>query len=302
MPDFSNDERTIKELFEEVQRNNSLVSFCGDNYHVSIVGKPTCVYGEPKTDVYILLSNDDDEKEIKISIKKSNADFLENKISAERAEAFFGTNWKDIVIQSVSKLRTQFANRSLIYKRKSGKTEAGCITLGWKFELLNKISGELSAEIEVDLKDVYRGTNLCIDKKNANVNGTIIENSGVAEYLLVIEDISHFTDAQIVLDKLIHIDTYIEVEQPKIYFACKALNYRSLHVPPKWDGDRPLSVYVDWSVENGKLCHEIKFDNPLTVKGNLIARQLENCLRNLQISSTAQLNSTNIDSLNILFE
>ena len=41
-------------------------------------------------------------------------------------------------------------------------------------------------------------------------------------------------------------------KQQDIYFVCKALNYRANK--DKWDGDRSLSVYVNWFLDQeGKL-------------------------------------------------
>lgn len=48
---------------------------------------------------------------------------------------------------------------------------------------------------------------------------------------------------------MIPIDEYIKAHSD-IYFACKALNYRTFK--QKYDGDRPLSVQVDWEVKEGK--------------------------------------------------
>ena len=50
---------------------------------------------------------------------------------------------------------------------------------------------------------------------------------------------------------LMTIEKFVETEKPTIYFACKALNYRVEE--EKWDGDRPLSVYVDWYIKKSKL-------------------------------------------------
>lgn len=55
-------------------------------YKVILSGKPTCQKGEPKTDIYILAESVSDKVEIKISYKKENADFIENKMGSERAE------------------------------------------------------------------------------------------------------------------------------------------------------------------------------------------------------------------------
>lgn len=66
-----------------------------------------------------------------------------------------------------------------------------------------------------------------------------------------------------------------------IYFACKALNYRFDR--NKWDGPRPLSVYVDWFVDNGKLDAHLAFDNPLEHNGNEVGEKLRNILNELKI-------------------
>lgn len=68
-----------------------------------------------------------------------------------------------------------------------------------------------------------------------------------------------------------------------IYFACKALNYRA--VTNKWDGDRPLSVYVDWNIVDGKLTPTIVYSNPLGKRGNEVGDKLLACLNTLRINS-----------------
>ena len=62
--------------------------------------------GEPKTDVYILGVNEASQfKEIKISLKlKSSNEFQENKVSAERAEGFFGEGYKKIIEESTKSI------------------------------------------------------------------------------------------------------------------------------------------------------------------------------------------------------
>ena len=79
------------------------------------------------------------------------------------------------------------------------------------------------------------------------------------------------------------IEHFVDTEQPTIYFACKALNYRA--EKDKWDGDRPLSVYVDWQVKEGKLSAELKFDRPLTIKGNEVGNKLRHALSELHIDA-----------------
>lgn len=288
MAHFSKAERQIQKHFVAGNR----IQFQNHTYEIRTVGKPTCPSGEPKTDIYILLvdCSNDTPYEIKISYKKSNADFLENKIKAERAEQLFGNDWRDIIQKSTMQIQHQFENKKLIFKSKFGRTEKGAITLGWKFELMNKLSGELSGQIILShqqYQDVLSGNNLSIDKKNAFVNGKVIPNSGVANYILTGDD---FNDVEDVLSKLESIDEYIQ-RCPNIYFACKALNYRTFK--SKYDGNRSLAVQVEWSVQDNKLVPNLVFDRPLTFNGLDSAKKLLTCLQELGVKNTDDIHENN---------
>ena len=146
----------------------------GVDYIIRKSGKPTCSKGEPKTDIYVLAESKDRALlvEIKISFKKENADFIENKTNSERAELLLGQNWKELIIEATRSVASSFENKKLIYKVKGGRTEEGSITLGWKYELLNKSGGELSGVVDLtrdQVIDVYAGTHLPEDKQNALV-------------------------------------------------------------------------------------------------------------------------------------
>ena len=197
-------------------------------------------------------------------------------------------------------IKDKFENKLLIFKEKYGRTEKGAITLGWKFEFLNKLNGELSAEINVDLNEVYKGIGLDNDKRNAFVEGNRIDESGIADYLLFVDDTSYYKNAQDIINNLILIDDYIK-ENPTVYFACKALNYRTMKVPARWDGNRPLSVYVNWTVINGKLNHELIYNNPLTIKGNEVAENLKLALNSLNIQNTDDITTDNVVDSNIIY-
>lgn len=286
MGDFGDAERRILAFMTE----GTEFVFQDKKYKVILSGKPTCHKGEPKTDIYILAESEHDKTEIKISYKKENADFIENKMSAERAEQLFGTDWEGIIEQSTTAIRDRFEERMLIYKNKYKRTEKGAITLGWKFELLNKNSGDLSGKMlltEEQVIDVYAGSNLSEDKRNAMVCGQVIEDSGIANYILMDEDVH---SAQDVIDKMIPITEYVKLH-PDIYFACKALNYRTF--AEKWDGDRPLSVQVFWDAEENKLVPKLVYDKPLTVKGNEVAGRLLQYMKLLNIKTTDDIDDDN---------
>ena len=290
---FGESERAILELFEK----DTKFELEGETYIVNFVGKPTCPQGEPKTDIYIEAHNTstNEIKEIKISYKKENADFIENKISKERAEQLFGEKWEEIIKNVTTKLRPNFQEKKLIYKSQKGRTQKGSITLGWKFELTNKRGGELCAKLDLtqkELIDVYAGTNLDSNKKNATVNNRKINNSGVANYILISNEVSSINS---VIDLLQPINDYVETN-PELYCVCKALNYRTLEA--KFDGNRPLAVSVDWTTTDSKLSYNLNFETPLTKGGNIAYAQLRCALNDIKSKNTNDLNENNVANYN----
>ena len=239
-------------------------------------------------------------KEFKISFKQENADFLENKTNKERAEQLLGSDWKNIISNATQRLKKEFESRPLIYKTSSGKTEAGAITLGWKFELLNVSSGQLSGDMMLShdqVVDVYAGTNLKGDKKDASVNGKVISNCGIANYILFEEQVP--STIQEAANLLVPIEKYAN-DNSNVYFACKALNYRTFH--KKYDGNRPLAVYVNWSVENNKLSSALIFDTPLMQGGDYAFERLSASLKELGIKDTNDIDDNIVNNPKIIHE
>lgn len=287
MVNFGQAERDIQHHFVIGQ----FVTFQNQKYKIEKVGKPKCPRrrGEPKTDVYILLKNTNKEIELKISYKKGNADFLENKISAERAEQILGDDWKLIIENITRQLAKEFETKSLIYK--TGRY-TGSITLGWKFEFVNKENGMLSEKILLTPEqcfEVYSGTKLSDVKRNATVNGEKILNSGVANYILQGDK---FSSAQDVLEHIEPLEEYV-ARCPEVYFACKALNYRTF--VNKFDGDRPLAVQVDWNIDNGKLIPKLVFNQPLQWNGRAVKDKLVESLKRLGIRTTDDISEKNAE-------
>lgn len=86
------------------------------------------------------------------------------------------------------------------------------------------------------------------------------------------------------------IEEYVMIH-PDIYFTCKALNYRTFE--EKWDGNRPLSVHVDWSATNEKLVPKLVYDKPLQVKGDEVAGRLLTYMKKLSIKNTNDIDDDN---------
>jgi len=269
-------------------------------YEVILSGKPTCYSGEPKTDIYILAKSlDGHQEEIKISFKQANADFLENKTNAARAEQLFGYSWQSIITDSTQQISDEFYKRPLIYKNSFGKTQAGSITLGWKFEILNVESRALSSSLALSfsqLVDVYSGSNLSADKRNASVHGHSITNCGVANYI-VFED-EYLSSAQDVINSLISVEDYVQ-SNSDVYFACKALNYRTY--VNKYDGNRPLAVMVHWFVKNGKLAYNLIFDKPLLNGGDDAFEALSSALNQIGAQTVDDLDEDNVEDPSIIY-
>jgi hypothetical protein len=290
--------------FSDSEKN--LLSFCkfgevfvfqGKKCKILDSGKPVSKKGEPKTDLYIEFQELKSSKigEIKISYKQANADFLENKISKERATQILGKNWSSIIQNSLKPLKDKFETRKLIYKSKFGNTKEGSFTLGWKFEFMNKIAGNLSGEMVLsknEVIDIYSGVNLSEDKKDSVVNTKIRINSGIASHILSI-DVEYITNLQDIIDNIQTIEEFLsDASLSKIYFACKALNYRSLE--NKFDGDRPLSVSVNWIIKNGKLSPELVYDQPLEMGGNQVYQVLMHSMETLKIKDSNDISTKNL--------
>ncbi len=280
-------ERFIVDLFKKAGE----FTFEKSDYGILEIGKPRPNKGECKTDVYILVFDLRSclTREIKISIKQNNADFLENKMSMERATELFGDDTKEILTISIKSVEKSFYNDFLVCFSGYGNTEAKSIKIGWKFEFINKHGGGKSGEILLtdDQKiDVYSGSNLNNDKKDAKVNGTKINDSGIANYILEVPDTKQSLDYY--LNNLIPIEEF--AIRQKIYFVCKAINYRSQC--DKWDSNRPLSVFINWRIVDGVLKAELVFDKPLEKKANEIGDNIRNILNALKI------NSNNFEELN----
>ena len=287
---FSRTESQITSLFTP----NTKFSYKGEDYQTLIAGKPCPPRGECKTDTFILAQDESGgRREFKISVKQTNADFLENKISMERAIQIFGSEkeTEDILSKSLKEIQNSFEEDYLVLFRKYRKTGANTMKIGWKFELLNKTSGDKSGELQLtekQLTDIYAGTNLASEKANSSVGGELISGSGIANFILVADSLKEYT-AQEVMNKIEPIQEYIIGKE--IFFACKAINYRA--DKDKWDGDRPLAVFVEWQDKGTYITSSLNLDRPLEIKANQIGQNIRGILqrRNITNSNFNQLKS-----------
>lgn len=289
---FSKDEQYVCSLFSI----GASFSFLNTTWTVINSGKPRAKKGEPKTDIYVLINSKEKENlELKISFKKKNADFLENKITVERAKQIFGEKWKEEICKFTETISENFINRKLIYKEKSGKTSKGSFTLGWRFEFVNKSNGSLSGEAKLEpeqVYEIYAGTKLDNGKRNSTVNGVEIVDSGIANYMLL-SDIKDIVTIQDAVDSLVDLRTFA-ANNSSVYFVCKALNYRSFE--DKIEGNRLMSVFIDWAVKDGKLSPTIVFDQPLVFGGKALKDKLKSCLKELDIKNTDDITLEKVSS------
>jgi len=277
---FSQSEKKLQKIFH----CGATFFYKNESHEIITSGKPSPSKGECKTDLYIkTIDKSGVEHEIKLSIKQLNADFLENKMSAERATQIFGYDAKKIITHSLDEIATNFTDDPLILFKKQGRTEAKTIKIGWKFELLNKKSGLKSGLIDLteeQIIDVYSGTNLPIDKKNSSIDSSEIKGSGIANTILFIDPLNNLKNIQSYVDEIQDITDYCKGK--KVFFACKAINYRI--TKDKWDGNRPLAVWIDWHLDNDILYGEFNFSSPLQMKADVIGANIRKILSQLKIT------------------
>jgi len=277
---FAKTETDLRILISETASFN----FRGKKYYTKVVGKPSPPKGECKTDIYILAEDENAiAKEFKISVKQRNADFLENKMRLERATEIFGESTNDILSKSITSIKEVFEEDYLVYFGPKDE-KRNKITLGWKFEVMNKKSGKKSGKLllsDQQKAEIYSGKNLSNDKKHSKVNRMIYENSGVANYILEVDSFVK-DNAESYINQLQSIEKFVKGKD--LYFACKALNYR-VDVD-KWDGNRPLAVHINWYLEAEKLNAEIIYDKPLQIKGNAIGEEVRKILGKLNLGKS----------------
>lgn len=285
--------RELEDHIVNIFQQQRLFTYQQKLYEVVKTGKPTPQgnNGECKTDVFVRARevNADGQIDLKISVKsESSQEFQQNKVSAQTAEDFFGSDWENIIIEATRSIEERFRERPLLYASRHYPTQPNSMTVGWKLEIASKPRA-LSAKVplsEQEIRDyVYRGTNQPPEKRDSVVRGEVIPDSGVADHMLVTE-ISKIRSVDDVMDQLIPIEEY-PVDDTYLIFT--ANNYRT--DVKKADGLRPLAVRVEWQCENDRLASELHFDAPLQYTG-------EGDMAPLAVAALRKLGKENVDELN----
>ena len=217
--------------------------------------------------------------EIKISLKLENYEFLENKISESTAKIIFGKKkYITIISKAAMQLKDKFLKKLEI--KKEGN-EVIRIPLGWKIELFNETKRILRTNLDLsdDQKiDVFSGKNRPQTMKDSYVLGSLIKNSGVANYALTLPndmDYLYERDADYFISKIEPIEIFAQKTNINAGFTC--LNYFPLK--DKFDGDRPLAVWVDWKIKNGDLKGSLVLDEPFKRNGNTAVKIVKQLLK-----------------------
>lgn len=251
-------ENSVLGLFRE----GEMVEYNGRSYCVKTADKPFSQdnKGEPKTDVYVLLEDrlSGESKEIKISYKSENYQFLENKMSASRFFSIFNKEEQKEIISLIPK--NDRVNREFEISTSDLLNEETRLTLGYRLDIMaSDATGYMPITVsEETMAEILGGAKLEETKRNGIIHGETVENSGVANYILVGDN---FTDANDALSKIVPIAEYVKEEDKRVIaLAPKAVNmipHRAKHFggdkAKPWDGNRPLAISLSWTREGNKL-------------------------------------------------
>lgn len=248
--------------------------------------------GECKTDVYVGLSDSNGivEHEIKLTLKLDNADFLENKISLQRAKDILKENWQQVLIQAMHTIKSKFdATKKLYIYGENKDSEQIRITLGWRLEIANK-PRDLSAKLIIPNEDavnfIYRGTNLHTKFKDAKINDKVVLNSGIADFYFEgsLKDFEEYK-LQDILKNMKKLDSSFNAGQNYLIFT--ANNYVFKKSGNAKAEKRDLCVYVNWTYDPkvGKLKADLNINSPLEKNSNDIKPTLLSLLKKLNLNT-----------------
>lgn len=242
---------------------------------VCIVGKPKPNKGggEPKTDLYVeTIDQYKKNHEFKFSIKLDNWEFIENRLDRIRFKNCFSNPW---LLRQAFKFIKNAEKKNPIVTFDSNKSSY-IYKLGVMAFLTNK-KRTLSFKPKLTNKEkleIFCGYNLPQNFKNAKVCGSIIKDSGVANFFIKCS----IEDARIGIN---HVLTKLEtpnqfIKNLDVHFAFTRINYISHK--NKWDGNRPLFMSTDFKISNKKIAPFYKGRPFLKTSGdvgNIILQELD---------------------------
>lgn len=251
--------------------------------------------GSPKTDVcFTAVDEDGNEKLFTLSLKQNNAAFVENKIQGARAEQLFGAHLTEVLQYLSAQLPSLVTEKNLsgIGTKNSSKGKT-FRTLGFTIDLINQPKNGYTVQTPMDewdlpvdteemrrdiVKEAFSGSRTREGLRNATVNGVIVPNSGVAEYLLIEgsgESFLNYSSIQDVMDRITPIDEYVD-NGTQLFFKFHPINDYSTRSEEHYSGKGyELFAYVDWAIgDDGYEIPTLKLGNPFEKRASDVHREL----------------------------
>ena len=280
MASFSESEKNLRRII-----SNQSFTWNGEKFTTGKAYKPEKKGsgGECKTDCFVIATQVSDKKEhqIKITYKKENASFIENKIRYGRAKTIFGDDWSETIKKQIIQIKKKLQNEPLFYLDRDRKTKKGSIKLGWRYEMEVNGTRPLGTPIEQKIaKYVWENKNGNQEYRNCPVNGEKIKNSGVPNFAFI-RNAENFNSIDDVFLNLIPISSVIK--NGSITSAFTAQNYNAIRDYQGGGNKRDLSVPIDWSIKNGEITAKLNFDQPLEFNSNIKLEKLRVVLKELDI-------------------
>ena len=281
MASFSESEKKLRRIIS----NQSFI-WNGEKFTTGKAYKPEKKGsgGECKTDCFVIATQVSDKKEyqIKITYKKENASFIENKIRYGRAKTIFGDDWSETIKKQIIQIKKKLQDEPLFYLEKDRLTKKGSIKLGWRYEMEINGTRSLGTPIQQNVaRYVWENKNGKQEYKNCSVDGKKITNSGVPNFVFI-RNAEKFNSIDDIFSNLIPIADVIK--NGSITSAFTAQNYNPIRDYQGGGNKRDLSVPIDWSIKNGEITAKLNFDQPLEFNSNIQLEKLRVVLKELDIS------------------
>ena len=271
-------EKCVREIID-----HSEFTFENEHYLVIQNSKPS---PEKKTDFYVLARKikDNTEREFKISYKKPDFSFVENKVKPHRIPYIYGENWSEILKVQIKPIQHRFNVEPVIDFIKE------TIKIGWRYEIEQldapKTGGRnLSTVIQQNISSQVLWGDGCADEmRDALVDGKKITNSGIPDFILI-KDPESIKTIQDVFDDLHDIRKYAK-KHWKMRAGFIAQNNRWERQTKTWKTEgfsRSFPVWVKWDVVKQKLRGRRVHDKPLEKCAGDIIENLYNCLEEMGI-------------------